>query len=47
MRTVAVCSHDDDGENELQRSQDVIECLVLSRVHDHYVEQTVIEFGRM
>ena len=35
MLTVAVCSHDDDSEDELQSSQGKIERCVLRHFHEH------------
>lgn len=39
MRTIAVCSHDDYGEDELQRSQGIIERFALRHVQGHDVQR--------
>lgn len=33
MRTVVVCSHDDDGKEQLEPSHDVVEEFVLDHVY--------------
>lgn len=48
LRTVTVCSHDDDCKNELQRTQREVELFICSYIHGHVLKlrQCVDEVGR-
>lgn len=41
LRTVAVCSHDDDGENELQHSQGKANRSIRRYVHGHDLQRSL------